>query len=108
MKVTISNARPFVVLALVLTFVADGAMVGQQPQPSHSPALPQSPAKISSGDHIQPLRPGLRFPYGESLNYEGEWRFFTAGVATISLKIVAQGNRKAISRSNRMKMIAIR
>jgi uncharacterized protein DUF3108 len=94
-KVTISNARPLVVLALVLTFVAGGAMAGQQPQPSHPPALPQSPAKVSSGDHIQPLRPGFRFPFGETLNYEGEWRFFTAGVATI--RIDQAGNMNHIT-----------
>lgn len=85
MKVTTSIARTLIVLALVLTFVADGALIGQQPQPSHSPALPQTPTKISSGEHIQPLRPGFKFPYGQTLNYEGEWRFFTAGVATVRI-----------------------
>ena len=80
---TISTPRTLIVVVLALAFVADAAANGQQPQPSHTPAPPQATAKLSSGDRIQPLRPGFKFPYGQTLNYEGEWRFFTAGVATV-------------------------
>ena len=82
---TISIARTPVVLALVLTLVAAGPVTAQQPQPSHAPTPPPQIAKISSGDHIQPLRSEFKFPFGETLNYEGEWRFFTAGVATVRI-----------------------
>ncbi len=91
MKVTTSIARSFIVLALLSSFVAGG----QQPQSAHPPAAPQSDAKISSGSRIQPLRPGFNYPYGETLNYEGEWRFFTAGVATI--RIDQAGNMNHIT-----------
>jgi ribosomal protein S17E len=88
--VTISTARTLIVLALLPAFVVQG----QQPHPS-APAPP--PAKISSGSRIQPLRPGFRFPYGQTLNYEGEWRFFTAGVA--SVRIDPAGNMNHITAS---------
>ncbi len=82
---TISTARISIVLALVLACAAFVAR-GQQPQPAHTPAPPQTEAKIGSAAHIQPLRPGYQFPYGENLHYEGEWRFFTAGVATVKIE----------------------
>jgi hypothetical protein len=79
----------------VWTFVAGGPVIGQQPQPSHTPAPPQTNAKISSGSRVQPLRAGFKFPYGETLNYAGEWRFFTAGVA--SVRIDQAGNMNHIT-----------
>lgn len=82
---TISTARTFIVLALVMACAVFFAS-GQQPQPAHTPAPPQAQARIGSASHIQPLRPGFQFPYGETLHYEGEWRFFTAGVATVRME----------------------
>jgi hypothetical protein len=35
---------------------------------------------------IQPLRPGFHFPYGDTLHYQGEWRFIDAGVATLRIE----------------------
>ena len=84
---TISTARTYIVLALLMACAAFLA-IGQQPQPAHTPAPPQTEAKIGSAAHIQPLRPGFQFPYGETLNYQGEWRFFTAGVATFKFEHV--------------------
>jgi hypothetical protein len=52
--------------------------------PSATNRVPgDSPAGKSS--RIQPLRQGFRFPYGETLHYEGEWRFINAGVATLRI-----------------------
>ena len=67
---------------------------GAAPQAQH-PSSPPSEAKISSGAHIQPLRPGFTFPYGETLNYDGEWRFFTAG--TLSVRVDRAGNQNHVT-----------
>ena len=88
---TISTARIYCLPAL-LAACATLVAIGQQPQPAHTPAPPQTVAKIGSASHIQPLRPGFQFPYGETLHYEGEWRFFTAGVATVKMERVGSQN----------------
>jgi hypothetical protein len=46
----------------------------------------QPEGKIGAASHIQPLRPGFQFPYGQTLHYEGEWHFLTAGVATLRVE----------------------
>lgn len=56
------------------------------PQASHAGAQPQQEAKIGASAHIEPLRPGYEFPHGQALHYEGEWRFWTAGVATVRVE----------------------
>lgn len=91
---TISTARTYIVLAFISCCAAFFAL-GQQPQPAHTPAPPQTEARIGSASHIQPLRPDFQFPFGESLHYEGQWRFFTAGVATV--KIERAGSQNHIS-----------
>ena len=58
---------------------------GVPPQAPHS-ATPASEARIGSSSHIQPLRSGFQFPYGQTFHYEGEWRFWTAGVATVRIE----------------------
>jgi hypothetical protein len=87
-KVTTSTARTSIVLVLVLlaAAAANSAPGMQHPQASHPPAPPQTETKIGSASHIQPLRPGFQMPYGQSLHYEGEWRFFTAGVSTVKVE----------------------
>lgn len=99
MKVTTSTARTSIGLVLVL-FAALGANSApglQQPQASHPPAPPQTGAKIGSSSHIQPLRPGFQMPYGQSLHYEGEWRFFTAGVSTVKLERIGNQNHLTVT-----------
>ena len=49
---------------------------------------------IDSGSHIQPLRPGFDFPR-QTLRYEAEYRFWTAGVAT--LRVERSGNQEHVS-----------
>jgi hypothetical protein len=79
---------------LVLVFVLFGAAPAAQ-RPSASPqAAPQSPS-VSNASHIQPLRPGFRFPYGDTLHYEGEWRFIPAGAAT--LRVEQTGSQNHVS-----------
>ena len=73
-------------LALI-TVVMAAALVpgvsGQASRPAASPSQPQ--ASIGAGAHIQPLRPGFEFPR-QTLRYEAEYRFWTAGVATLRLE----------------------
>lgn len=54
-------------------------------QASHAGAQPQE-TKIGASAHIGPLRPGYEFPHGQTLHYEAEWRFWTAGVATVRIE----------------------
>ena len=72
------------VLITVLAVAALTPGIGGQaahPTASHT----QSQASIDSGSHIQPLRPGFEFPR-ETLHYEAEYRFWTAGVATLRVE----------------------
>ncbi len=82
--------RPFVVLAIVLcAAVLPGRTApqsGMTPQASHTPTTLSGENKIGSASHIQPLRPSFQFPYGQTLHYTGEWRFWTAGVATLRIE----------------------
>ena len=56
-----------------------------------SPGSPQ--ASIGAEAHIQPLRQGFEFPR-ETLRYEAEYRFWTAGVAT--LRVERNGSQEHI------------
>ena len=58
--------------------------------PRHRERKPRSAA----GAHIQPLRPGFDFPR-QTLRYEAEYRFWTAGVAT--LRVERTGNQEHIT-----------
>jgi hypothetical protein len=77
---------------MVLALTLLGAVLvygGPASSPVHA-ARPSSdsPADTQSGpaSRIQPLRPGFQFSYGDTLHYEGEWRFITAGVATLRIE----------------------
>ena len=65
------------------------------PQAQHAAASSPAEARIGSAAHIQPLRPGFQFPYGQTFHYDGEWRFVTAGVAT--LRIEQSGSQNHIA-----------
>jgi hypothetical protein len=85
--VTTFIARSILLPALLswALIAVPAAPADMSPQTSHS-ATPASEAKIGSASHIQPLRPGFQFPYGQTLHYEGEFRFWTAGVATVRIE----------------------
>lgn len=51
-------------------------------------------ASIGAGAHIQPLRDGFDFPR-QTLRYEAEYRFWTAGVAT--LRVERNGNQEHLT-----------
>jgi uncharacterized protein DUF3108 len=95
--VTIATARCFVVLTILLSCVllGDAAPPAAFAQASHTAPAAQSEAKIGSAAHIQPLRAGFQFPYGQTFHYEGEWRFWTAGVATVRVEQSGSQNHVA-------------
>jgi len=54
---------------------------------------PASEVSIGAGAHIQPLRAGFDFPR-QTLRYEAEYRFWTAGVA--SLRVEHSGSQEHV------------
>lgn len=92
-------ARAILLLALLswTSFAAPGAPADATAQTSHPAASTQTDAKIGSASHIAPLRPGFQFPYGQTFHYEGEWRFVTAGVATLRIDQSGSQNHVAAS-----------
>ena len=99
MRVTANRNRFPLLLALVLVLLcaalADGAP-GNEPLPaSHPSNRSTADSQVSSASRIQPLRPGFQFAYGETLHYEGDWRFIPAGLAT--LHIERTGNEDHVS-----------
>jgi len=87
--VTTAIARSFVILTVVLSsalLAASGAPADMSPQTAQNAFAAQQEAKIGAASHVQPLRAGFQFPYGQTLHYEGEWHFLTAGVATLRIE----------------------
>jgi hypothetical protein len=83
-----SITRNFVVLALILTGAVrpQNSAVAAQTSPPHAAPPAQPGAKVSAVGRIEPLRPGYELPNGQTLHYEADWRFITAGVATFHLE----------------------
>ena len=82
-------------LILILLFTSTALPIsGPAPQPQPSASPDQSQAAIGPDARIQPLRPGFEFPR-QTLRYEAEYRFVTAGVAT--LRIEREGNQEHIT-----------
>jgi hypothetical protein len=74
-------------MALSILVLGTTAALESSPQAARSqPAAPPQQAQIGVVARIQPLRPGVRLPYGQTLSYEGEWRFVPGGVATLRLE----------------------
>jgi Protein of unknown function (DUF3108) len=73
------------VIAGTLT-LGPGGQSTAQTHPAHAPSPQSSPqASVAAGAHIQPLRPGFDFPR-QTLRYEAEYHFWTAGVATLRVE----------------------
>ena len=83
------NLLPLVLVLLV--FVAAPAAQHPASSPQTSPPI----QTVSNASHIQPIRSGFRFPYSDTLHYEGEWRFIPAGTAT--LRIEQTGSQNHVS-----------
>jgi Protein of unknown function (DUF3108) len=84
-----SITRYFLVLALVLIGSVpseNGGAAAQTPTAQHAPAPAQTETKISAAGRIEPLRPGFDLPNGQTLHYEADWRFVTAGIASFHLE----------------------
>ncbi len=86
---TTAIARSFVIFSALLLCAlpgVNGAPAYLLPQAAQKAFAAQTEGKIGTAAHIQPLRPGFQFPYGQTLHYEGEWHFLTAGVATLRVE----------------------
>ena len=81
-----SITRPLLVLALLLPLSAVIERMPAEVLPQAGRPQTQPEAKIGSASRIEALRPSFQFPYNQTFHYEGEWRFFTAGVATLHLE----------------------
>jgi hypothetical protein len=55
----------------------------------------QEAASIGAAAHMQPLRAGFEFPHNRTFYYDAEWRYFTAGEAT--LRIEHSGSEEHVS-----------
>jgi len=90
-------SRRLVALAAILAVTASaywGTARVLAAAPQAAQAKPPE-AQIGSASHIQPLRQGFQFPHGKALHYEGEWRFWTAGIATV--RIERNGSQEHLS-----------
>jgi hypothetical protein len=84
-----SITRYFLVLALAVAgyVPADHHDAAAQTQPAaHGSTQAPADARIGAAAHIEPLRPGFEFPHGQTLRYEADWRFWSAGVATVRVE----------------------
>jgi len=88
----VSHPLQFLAVALV---PGPAAEVSAWAQTSHAaPAESELRASFDVGAHIQPLRQGYDFPR-QTLRYEAEYHFWTAGVAT--LRIERSGNQEHLA-----------
>jgi hypothetical protein len=83
--ITRNRAVAEILLAVAISLVGASRLAIAGPQASHATSQPQE-TRIGASAHIEPLRPGYEFPHGQTLHYEGEWRFWTAGVATVRIE----------------------
>ena len=85
----ISLIRCFVLIAVLTAAAATPGVQGQATAPSQSahPIASHDQPQTSIGveARIQPLRPGFDFPR-QTLRYAAEYRFWTAGVATLRIE----------------------
>ncbi len=91
----ILRQRCLAVLAVAVLGLTVPAFHGQsvaRAQATHAsaPNSNQPGARIGAASHIQPLRKGFEFPNAQTLNYEAEWRYFTAGTATLRIEHAGQ------------------
>ena len=87
--------RRFVLITVLSVVALTLGVSGQAPSQSAHPTAShtQTQACIGAGAHIQPLRQGFEFPR-QTLRYEAEYRFWTAGVAT--LRVEREGNQEHV------------
>ena len=73
----------------ILLAVAVRSDLAGRPFPARKRRIP-APAIAGSknwcGSAHRTLAPGYEFPHGQTLHYDGEWRFWTAGVATVRIE----------------------
>ena len=85
-NLTIRSSAALAILLAVAVSLGLSAPSVSVAQASHAGAPPPQETKIGASAHIEPLRPGYEFPHGQTLHYEAEWRFWTAGIATVRIE----------------------
>ena len=90
------RCSPYIAVFLAAALMPGAALeVSAWAQAPHAVAAQnQQQNAIGAGAHIQPLRPGFDFPR-QTLRYEAEYRFWTAGVAT--LRVERSGSQEHLS-----------
>ena len=64
----------------------NGGAAAQTATAPHAAPQAHAEAKISAAARIEPLRPGFELPNGQTLHYEADWRFVTAGIASFRIE----------------------
>lgn len=83
--ITRSSATLAILSTLAVSLVLSG-QTNPGMQASHATAQNAQENRIGAAAHVEPLRPGFEFPHGQTLHYEGEWRFWTAGISTVRIE----------------------
>ena len=91
-----SSAALAILLAVAVT-LGLSAPASSGAQAPRAGAKPPPETKIGASEHIEPLRPGYEFPHGQTLHYEGEWRFLPAGVATVRIERAGSQEHVAVT-----------
>ena len=91
-------ARSILLLALLssVSLAAPGAPADATPQAAHAGCDRRKPKRKSAAPRIfSRCAPAFSFPTDRRFHYDGEWRFWTAGVAT--LRIEQSGSQNHVS-----------
>jgi len=85
-------------LGLFALFIAAGSLARQRPETAPAPASAQVSAPLQSTQSISapsivPPGPNHVFPVGQTLVYNGVWRIFDAGTATLQMEKTETGMR---------------
>lgn len=78
--------RVFITLALLAGLQAAGQAPAQPPASS-----------VSNAAQIRPPDPNHHWPDGETYVYEGEWKIWTAGAATLRMEPGPEGRRRVVA-----------
>ncbi len=90
---TSTLVQSFTTLILVFLLLPVPGMRAASGPPTPSQSAAAQEATISATAHMEPLRPGFSFPT-QTLRYEAEYHFWTAGVAT--LKVQRSGSQMRV------------
>jgi hypothetical protein len=88
-------------LLLIVILFSFAAFAG----PQAAPPVNQQRDSISSAAQLHPPAPGYKFPNGQTFQYQGEWRIFEAGVATLRMD-AAGGQQRVVATADSTGFVA--